>query len=585
MKRKGISALLALLFLFSAIQMIAYAEDAGAAQNLKTGKYIVTATLLNFRKQAKTDAEILKTLPQGTQLTITSVSNGWGNASVDGVSGWVMMDYLEYVGDIDAYAVNWKVIDVSQFQGTVDWKKVEKSGVDGVILRMGRRATAARTIGADSMFTANYEALLETNLHVGAYFYSAALSVPEALEEAKWVVNKLKNENLQLDMPIFFDVEYTEQAKLGKDVCTNIVKTFCDYLLDNGYYPGVYCSLWWSSNILDMTQFANYAVWIAQYNSSLGYKGRCNMWQFSNTGRVDGISGDVDINECYTNFPQYIADNEYNHIKFEGGHIYGDWAVVTESTCSEHGLESVLCRHCGITLATRILPLKAHVAGDWEVAKQATAYEDGELVQKCEDCGTVLKRQNLRALNSTHVHDYSEWITLEEADCESEGAMGLKCLECGTVLVSHATPRTAHEAAETVIVEPTCTQNGRRVQNCKHCGIQMQYELIAATGHTVSAWTVTKEATETEFGERTGVCTVCKETVVEQIDKKPVKLKGDVNKDGKITAADARSILRFSAKLETPTPEQAVIADVDADGKITAADARTTLRVSAGLIA
>lgn len=584
MKRKGIAALLALVFLFSAVQIVAFAEDAGD-QNAKTGKYIVNVSLLNFRKEANSNSDILKTLSQGTTLNITAVSNGWGSASIDGASGWVMLEYLEYVGELDAYAVNWKVIDVSQHQGTVDWEKVEADGVDGVILRIGRRATVARTIGEDSMFSANYKALLETELHVGAYFYSAALSVEEAIEEAKWVVEKLKAEDIKLDMPVFFDMEYTEQGKLSKDICTKMVKAFCDYLIENSYYPGIYCSLWWSSNVVDMTQFADYAVWIAQYSSTLGYKGRCNMWQFTNKGKVNGISGDVDINECYTDFPQYIADHQYNNIEFEGEHIFGEWVTTTPATCAEYGLESVSCLHCGVVLARRILPLKEHVAGDWEVAKPATAFEDGELVQKCKDCGAVLKRQNVRALNSTHVHEYSEWMTLEEADCEKEGAVGLKCLECGVILVSHATARTAHEAAEMIVVESTCTQDGKRVQNCKHCGIELSYDLIAALGHTVKDWTVTKESTESEFGERTGVCTVCGETVIERLDKKIVKIKGDVDGDGKLTASDARSILRFSVKLDAPTDEQKRIADVDGDGTVTASDARSALRMSVGLSA
>ena len=213
------------------------------------------------------------------------------------------------------------LIDVSSWQPTIDYAKVAKN-TKGVILRCGRTGYGtAKSKEKDSCFDKHYEGFKKAGLPIGVYYYSCATSVSEAKEEAELVKTILKGK--QLEYPVYFDTEdnhdinatgnsKTSQYSIGKAKLTKVAQAFLQTLEDAGYFVGIYASKSWLENQLDMAQLSEYAVWLAQYASQPTYKGEYGMWQYSSTGKVDGISGNVDMNYCYVDYPTAIKNKGLN---------------------------------------------------------------------------------------------------------------------------------------------------------------------------------------------------------------------------------------------------------------------------------
>lgn len=186
-----------------------------------------------------------------------------------------------------------KCIDVSEWQGDVDFEKVKAQGVSCVVLRAGFGRNSAQK---DSMFEKNYTKAKKAGLNVGAYWYSYADSVEDANREAKACISVLGNKEFEL--PVFYDMEDNSQSDLGKETLTKMAKAFMALLLTKGYRVGVYANANWFENYLDYkTLYGTYYIWLAQYNDVPEFE--CDMWQYTSSGKIDGISGNVDMNIIY----------------------------------------------------------------------------------------------------------------------------------------------------------------------------------------------------------------------------------------------------------------------------------------------
>lgn len=204
-----------------------------------------------------------------------------------------------YNGKTSSYKItisdsNVKCIDISVWQGeNIDFKKIKASGIDYVIIRSGY---GRETYQKDSYFELNYKKAKEAGLKVGTYWFSYAMSPEEAIKEANACLYCIKGKTF--DLPVYFDVEYQPALNLGKTTLTNMVLNFCKTIEDNGYQAGVYssASVYW--NKLDKNTISkNYSIWNAEWSSSCSVS--CDVWQYSSTGSVNGISGDVDMNKIY----------------------------------------------------------------------------------------------------------------------------------------------------------------------------------------------------------------------------------------------------------------------------------------------
>lgn len=193
-------------------------------------------------------------------------------------------------------------IDVSRHNGKIDWNAVKASGVDYVIIRCGYRGSATGALIEDQNFRTNIKGATAAGLKVGVYVFSQAVNEVEAVKEASLAVSLVKGYNLTY--PIFIDTEQSggRADKIDKATRTAVVNAFCQTVASAGYKPGIYASKTWFEDKLNMGAVASCKIWLAQYASSPTYKGKYDMWQYSDKGKISGISTNVDLNYSYLGY-------------------------------------------------------------------------------------------------------------------------------------------------------------------------------------------------------------------------------------------------------------------------------------------
>lgn len=198
-------------------------------------------------------------------------------------------------------------IDVSKWQGNIDFAKVKAAGVQFAMLRAGYGKVDSQK---DPKFEQNYKDAKAVGLPIGAYHYSYAKSIEGAKQEARACLSWLKGK--QFEYPIAFDIEDKSQAELGKATLTAIIKAFCEELEKAGYYVCIYASKYWLDKKLDMEALKAYDVWVAQWADKCTYNGAYGIWQNSDNGKVNGINGRVDTDIAYKDYPQIMRANGLN---------------------------------------------------------------------------------------------------------------------------------------------------------------------------------------------------------------------------------------------------------------------------------
>lgn len=193
-----------------------------------------------------------------------------------------------------------KGIDVSKHNGNIDWAKVKNAGIQFAILRIGYGMYEKQK---DVQFENNYKGATNNGIPVGVYLYSYAKSVAEAEREADVCLKWLANRKLQL--PVYFDIEDKTQQGLGKSTLDGMCRAFCNKIEKAGYWAGIYANKYWLSSLISGAELGKrYTIWVAQYANSCTYKGSYAIWQYSSDGKVNGISGRVDMNEMVKNIIQ-----------------------------------------------------------------------------------------------------------------------------------------------------------------------------------------------------------------------------------------------------------------------------------------
>ena len=191
-----------------------------------------------------------------------------------------------------------KGIDVSKFQGDIDWQQVKAAGVDFVILRLGIRGYGTGEMKMDDRFYENYRGATEAGIKVGVYFFSAAINEEEAVEEADFVLRAISD--CVIEMPVVFDTEpiFYDDARtddLTPNQLTSITKAFCNHIKSAGYKPMIYANAKRFTTVLHLEKLEEYDKWLADYRSAPDYPYAFKMWQFTEKGTVPGIAGNVDI--------------------------------------------------------------------------------------------------------------------------------------------------------------------------------------------------------------------------------------------------------------------------------------------------
>ena len=251
-------------------------------------------------------------------------------------NGWPVYNWFDqfnrgYCSGVGAY----KGVDVSEWQGKINWAQVKTAGVDFAILRCGYASTYP-----DKQWHNNVQGCLSSGMPFGVYLYSRATSPEEASKEADFVISQLKSEGLtgaDLALPVYFDME--DSKMVGKNYAA-IAQAFFDKLTAAGYPVGTYANLSWWNTRLTSPVFDKYSKWVAAYNASIGltYAPMSNfsegngVWQFSDYGSIPGISGRVDLNYTYmapVNSDHWIkSESKWWYRYVDGSYPANCWAQI-----------------------------------------------------------------------------------------------------------------------------------------------------------------------------------------------------------------------------------------------------------------
>lgn len=216
-----------------------------------------------------------------------------------------------------------KGIDVSHWQGDIDFNKVKASGIDFVIIRAGYGVGHV-----DEFFKENYSKAKKAGLDVGSYWYSYASSDSEAVLEAQSCVNILSGKSFEY--PIYFDLEEKSQLNRGRAFCDSLITSFCNKLEACGYYAGFYTSLSAANNLVSSHVRDRYALWIAQWNTHCDYQGSYGLWQYSSSGSVPGVAGRVDMDYAYVDYPSVIKNAGLNGCENVGSYTAPQTSSIDE---------------------------------------------------------------------------------------------------------------------------------------------------------------------------------------------------------------------------------------------------------------
>lgn len=191
-----------------------------------------------------------------------------------------------------------KVIDVSQHNGTIDFERVKRQGINKVILRIGWIGNKNNHT-LDTKFLENYNKAINAGFQIGIYVYSYCKSVEAIISGTNWVIKKLELFSAHKPtLPIFLDLEDITTNFLSKRELTDQALKFNEMITNAGFISGTYANLNWFNNKLYENELAKYKIWLAQYNNEMTASFRVDLWQYSSNGKIDGIFGRVDMNNC-----------------------------------------------------------------------------------------------------------------------------------------------------------------------------------------------------------------------------------------------------------------------------------------------
>ena len=218
-------------------------------------------------------------------------------------AGLVVNERNEMEYQVNGQTESVKGIDLSRYQGEVDWALVAADGVDYAMIRIGIRGYGTGEIVLDDTFDANMTGALQNDIDVGAYFFTQAISEEEAIAEANAVIEALAP--YKVTYPIAIDVEDVNDsaartANLTPEQRTDYVIVFCETLKAAGYTPMIYGNLKSFCDMLDMERLNDYEKWFAFYDTYVYFPYEISMWQYTDSGVVNGIEGNVDLNITFT---------------------------------------------------------------------------------------------------------------------------------------------------------------------------------------------------------------------------------------------------------------------------------------------
>ena len=202
----------------------------------------------------------------------------------------------------DGQVTSHKGIDVSSHQGNIDWNLVAQDGVEFAIIRVGYRGYGSEgRLVVDEKFENNIKGATAAGIKVGVYFFSQAINEAELLEEANLVLEQIAP--YKIECPVVYDVEKTSaQGRMNAisvEERTQLTKLFCQTIADAGYRPMIYHNTEMGALLINIAELEDYDKWYASYSDQMFYPYDYKIWQYSDKGKIQGISTDVDLNICF----------------------------------------------------------------------------------------------------------------------------------------------------------------------------------------------------------------------------------------------------------------------------------------------
>ncbi|MDU4731940.1 cell wall-binding repeat-containing protein [Finegoldia magna] len=275
--------------------------------------FVVAKRSTTLYDAADSSAKSVRNINTSTVMQVINIlDNGWMQLDINGFKGYAKVSDFGMFNPNKYRLVFQQGADLSKFNRNVDMKLAKKNGMDFVILKAGSGYS-----GEDPKFQQNYNNAKAAGLNVGAYWYSYAVNVEEAKEEAVRYMKILGKK--QFEYPVYLDFEDPSQRKIPKETKTDMAIAFMSILEKNGFYTGLYSSGSWINNQFERERLKEYDIWIAHWHVTNPncYTPDYGMWQFTNKSKIKGVSdtgeGGVDMNYSYKNYPKIIKDAKLNN--------------------------------------------------------------------------------------------------------------------------------------------------------------------------------------------------------------------------------------------------------------------------------
>lgn len=275
--------------------------------------FVVAKHSTKLYNDANSSAKSVRNINTSTVMQVINIlNNGWMQLDINGFKGYAKIDDFGMFNPNKYRLVFQQGADLSKFNRNVNMKLAKQNGMDFVILKAGSGYS-----GEDPKFQQNYNNAKAAGLNVGAYWYSYAVNVEEAKEEAVRFMKILGKK--QFEYPVYLDFEDPSQRKIPKKTKTDMAIAFMSILEKNGFYTGLYSSASWINNQFERERLKDYDVWIAHWHVTNPncFTPDYGMWQFTNKSKIKGVSdtgeGGVDMNYSYKNYPKIIKDAKLNN--------------------------------------------------------------------------------------------------------------------------------------------------------------------------------------------------------------------------------------------------------------------------------
>lgn len=366
------------------------------------------------------------------------------------------------------------VIDVSSHNGVIDWSRVK---TDGVLIRLGYRGYGQGTLEIDKRFLFNVQGCQKYGVPFGVYWFTTAVDAAEGKEEAEFVLQNISG--YKLSFPIFIDSEYSNKEKngrsdnLSRSVRTTAVRGFCERIKQAGYTPGIYASESWFKSQLDMSSLP-YRVWCAKYAASKPtYPAEIDAWQYTSSGKMSGISGDVDQSRWYADYKEAAAVGTPKVQKsiVPIDYLQTDSRWKSKSYAAKGETSTIGSAGCGPTCAAMVIAALADpsvtpaTTAAWSLAHGYKAYHQGTYYAYFEPqmAAYGIKCKQLNGSTVYHGAGSAKTINAKALEAVKKGNWIIACMGKGDWTSSgHFVLWYGVDGSNALIMDPNSTKASRR---------------------------------------------------------------------------------------------------------------------------